>query len=166
MSPASARIQPIELGKPPRDRVPARPGRGQLMGQLMPLLAQLGQRIAALRQRSIGLLLRRLGLGDRRLDRRDFLGGRLRFRVRGLRSALGFDPAGMQQPRFDAADLLGQLAIALGRARLAAKLRRALFLVAEDLAQPGEIGFGGAQLLLGVLAPGVKAGNARGFLEQ
>ena len=72
----------------------------------------------------------------------------------------------MEQPRLDAADLVGQLAIALGRARLPPQLRRALLLVAEDFAQPGEIGFGRAKLLLGVLAPRVQPGNAGRFLEQ
>ena len=100
------------------------------------------------------------------MDPLDFFGRRARFGRRGLGRALGFDPAGMEQPRLDAADLVGELAVALGGARLAAKLRRALLLVAEDFAQPRKIGLGRAQLLLGVLAPRVKPGNAGRFLEQ
>ena len=72
----------------------------------------------------------------------------------------------MQQPRLDFADFAGQLAIAFGRAGLAAKLGRALLLLAEDFAQSRQVGFGRAQLLLGILAPRVEAGNARRFLEQ
>ena len=79
---------------------------------------------------------------------------------------LGLGPAGVEQPRLDRADLLGQLAIAFGRPRLAAQLGRALLLVGQDFAEPREIGFGRAQFLLGILAPRVKAGNARRFLEQ
>ena len=41
-------------------------------------------------------------------------------------------------PRFDAADLLGQLAVALGRARLAAQRARAV-LIAKDFAEPGRL---------------------------
>ena len=68
--------------------------------------------------------------------------------------------------RFDRADLIAQLAIALGGAGLATKLRGALLLVAEDFAEPGEIGFGRAKLLLGILAPRVEPRNSRGLFEQ
>ena len=59
-----------------------------------------------------------------------------------------------------------QLPIAFRRAGLAPELCRALFLVVEDFTEAGEIGFRRAQLLLGVLPAGMKAGDARGFLEQ
>ena len=81
-------------------------------------------------------------------------------------AALGLDPARVEQPRFDAADLVGELAVALGRARLPPQLRRALLLVAEDFAEAGEIGLGRAQLLLGILAPRVEPGNAGRLFEQ
>ena len=72
----------------------------------------------------------------------------------------------MEQPRFERADLGGQFLVALGGARLPPQLGRALLLLAEDFAQPGEVGLGRAKLLLGVLAPRVKPGNARRLLEQ
>ena len=72
----------------------------------------------------------------------------------------------MKQPRLDAADLVGQLAVAFGRASLPAQLRGALLLVAQDFGEPGEVGFGRAQLLLGVLAPRVEPGNARRLFQQ
>ena len=68
--------------------------------------------------------------------------------------------------RLDPADLVGELAVAFGGAGLAPELRGALLLVAEDFAEPHQIGFGRAQFLLGVLAPRVKPGNAGGFLQQ
>ena len=72
----------------------------------------------------------------------------------------------MKQPRFDTADLVGQLSIALGRPRLPSKLRCTLFLIAEDFAEAGEVGLGRAQLLLGILAPSVKPGDARRLLQE
>ena len=114
----------------------------------------------------VGPVVRRLRFGDRLVDSLDLFGRGLGFRGRRLRRALGLDPARVEQPRFDRADLVGQLAIAFGGARLAPQLRGALLLVAEDFAEPREIGFGRAQLLLGILAPRVKPGNARRLLEQ
>jgi hypothetical protein len=72
----------------------------------------------------------------------------------------------VQQPRLYAADLIAELAIPLGRARLAPERRCALLLLAEDFTQADEIGFGRAQLLLGILTPCVEPGNARRLFEQ
>src|SRR4051794_21556112 len=68
--------------------------------------------------------------------------------------------------RLDAPDLFAQLAVALGRSGLPAQLGRALLLVAEDFAEPGEVRFGCTQLLLRVLAPRMKAGDSGSLLEQ
>ena len=111
-------------------------------------------------------IVRGLRVGDRLVNALDLVGRRLGLRRRCLSRALGLHPACVEQPRFDAPYLVGQLAVALGRARLAPKLRRALLLVGQDLAQPGEIRFRRAKLLLGILAPRVKPGNARRFLQQ
>ena len=125
------------------------------------------ERGAPLGQRFVGLLLRGLRLGDRLLDALDLARPpRALPPSRPRRARFGLAPARVEQPRLDAADLVGQLAIAFRRPRLAPKLRRALLLVAENFAEPGEIGFGRAKLLLGVLAPRVESRNARRFLEQ
>ena len=110
--------------------------------------------------------MRRLRSRDRLVDSLDFLGGGSRFGGCGLGGGLGLDPARVEQLRLDASDLLGELAVAFGRARLATKLARALLLLAEDFPQPLKVRLGRTQLLLGVLAPGVQPGNAGGFLEQ
>ena len=49
-------IEPIELGEAPRDRVPARPSRGELMGKFVPLLAKLSS--SALRRSASAALAR------------------------------------------------------------------------------------------------------------
>ena len=100
------------------------------------------------------------------MDPLDLFGRRLGFRGGSLRRAFRFGPSRVKQPPLDPADLVGQLAIALGRARLPPQLGGALLLVAEDFGEPGEVGLGRAQLLLGILAPRVKAGDAGRFLEQ
>ena len=64
------------------------------------------------------------------------------------------------------ADLVGQRAVALGRPRLPPQRRGPRLLLGQQFVEPLEIGFGRAQLLLGVLAPGVQAGNARRFLQH
>jgi hypothetical protein len=58
----------------------------------------------------------------------------------------------MDKPCLGRADAVAELAIALGGSRLPAELSSALFLLPEDLAEPREIGFRRAQLLLSILA--------------
>src|SRR5689334_4241296 len=130
------------------------------------MLAQVFERLAPLREKRVGALLRGLRLGDRGLDRRYIFSGSLRFAVRCLGASLSLNPARMKQPRLDAADLAGELPIALSGARLAAKLRCALLLIAQDLAEACEVRLGRPQLLLGVLAARMQPRNARRFLEQ
>jgi hypothetical protein len=53
-----------------------------------------------------------------------------------------------------------------GRRHWPLQRRRALFLVTQQFGQAGEVGFGGTELLLGILAPSVQSGNAGRFLKQ
>ena len=75
-------------------------------------------------------------------------------------------PAREDHPAFCDADLVGQLAIPLGLPRLPPERVGARFLIAHDLVEPRQIGFGRAQLLLGVLAPDVQPSDPRRFLEH
>ena len=133
------RFEPLELRQPPRNRVAPRPRGRQLVRQRMALLAQLGQRVALHRQRFRRLVVRCLGFDDRPRDPLDLLGRSSRFRSRRLRGLFGLRPARVDQPRLDQPDLVSQLAVAFGSARLAPKLRRALLLVRQDFRQAGEI---------------------------
>jgi hypothetical protein len=150
-------LEPLELGQPPGDRVAPRARCRELVCQLMPLLARFVERVALFGQQSVGALLRGLRLDDDGLDSCHFLGRGCCFGICGFRGSFGLDPAGMKQPCLDGADLVGELAVALGGARLAPQLRRALFLLAKDFAEPRKIGLRRAELLLGVLAPRVQA---------
>src|SRR6185312_15708351 len=100
------------------------------------------------------------------MDTLDLFVGGTRFGGRSLRGPLGLEPSRVKQPRLDRADLIGELAIALGGARLPPQLGGALLLLAQNLTQPDEIGLGCAQLLLGVLAPCVQSRNSSRFFEQ
>ncbi len=106
----------------------------ELVRQLVTLLAQLLQLLAPFRQRDARAFLRSLRFADGSLDRADVFSRRTSFSVCGFSGTVGFDPAGVKQPRFDRTDLLGQLAIALRRPRLPPQLRCALLLIAEDFA--------------------------------
>ena len=159
-------VQPVELRKPPHDRVAPRPRRRQLVRQFGRPLARLRQLVAPLVEERGGLVLRLLRIGHRALQRRDIGLGGLRLLSGGIRGLVRLDPAGMDQPRFGRTDLVGQLAIALGGARLPPQRRRALLLVRQQLAQPREIGLGRTKLLLGILAPRMQAGNSGRLLEQ
>src|SRR3546814_9117145 len=66
-------------------------------------------------------------------------------------------PAGEDETGLGDADLVGQSAITFGRLSLALQSGGALFHVAEQLVEAGEVGLGGAQLLLGVLAADMQA---------
>ena len=159
-------FQPLELGQPPGDGVASGAGGRQLVGKLAAAAARLGAGGAPLGEPRFGHALRiarPLGLGIELLDLGRGRGGLLPGLLGRL---LGFQPAGVDQPRLDRTDLVGQLPVSFGRPRLPPKRRRAILLVAEQLAEAGEVGLGGAQFLLGVLAPHVQPGDPRRFLEH
>jgi hypothetical protein len=96
----------------------------------------------------------------------DFARRRPGLAIGNLRSAVGLGPARENEPRPGGADSPSAGAVALGGARLAAKLADAGLLVGEQLVEPNEVCFGRAKFLLGVLAADVKPRDPGGFLEQ
>ena len=86
--------------------------------------------------------------------------------LRGLGGLGRFTPAGEDHPAFRDPDLVGELAVALGRLGLAPERRGADLHVAQHFVEPQQVGLGGAQFLLGVLAADVEAGNAGGLLQH
>ncbi len=92
--------------------------------------------------------------------------GLLGFGTGGVRAGGGLAPAGEDHPRLGNADLLRQADIALRRLGLTPQAVGAGVHVGQDFVQPHQIRFGGAQLLFGILAPDVQAGNARRFLQH
>ena len=166
MSAAKRRGQPLQFFQPADDRVAARAGRRQLVGKLDAGVAGSRRRLALFGQECARRLMGGLGAGDRRLQLFDRFAGFLGLGRRRLGRPVGFGPAGVDEARLERADLVAELAIALGGAGLPAQRRGARFLLAEHFAEPLEIGFGRPQFLLGILAPRVKAGDAGGLFEQ
>ena len=97
---------------------------------------------------------------------RDRLAGGLGLAPRRFRRRRRLAPAREDQPRLGDPDLVGELAVALGGARLPPQRHAAQLHVGEDLVEPDQIGLGRAQFLLGVLAADVEAGDPRRFLEH
>src|SRR4029453_6507611 len=104
--------EPVQLREATRDRVPPRTRRRQLVGELVTLLAKLGYGVAFFRPPPVGAVVCRLCVRDGLMDSFYLFGRGLCLGRRCFGSALGLNPAGMEQARFDAANLLRQLAIA------------------------------------------------------
>jgi len=132
----------------------------------MTLLTQVRDSVSLYCQLSALAVMRYLSFGNRLVDSLNLFRGNLGLIGRRFRGGLRLDPARVEEPRLDRADLVRQLAIAFRSARLAPQLRGTLLLVRQDFAKPREIGFGRTQLLLGVLAPRVQARNAGRLFEQ
>ncbi len=79
---------------------------------------------------------------------------------------VGVVPVAPDQQRFGAAQLFGDLAVALGLAGLAGEAGELGFEGLDDVADAAEVGLGGAELELGLVAALVEAGDAGGFLED
>ena len=99
-------IQPVELGKPPNDRVSPRAGRRQLMRKLGRAFARFRQFVTALVEKRRGLILRLLRVRHRALQRRDLPFGFPRLLRRCGRCQIRLDPAGVNQPSLSRADLV------------------------------------------------------------
>ena len=155
-----------QVGQAPNDRVAFGAQRGQPMARFIGGIAgRLGSG-AAIGERGDG----GLGMGG---------GGRLPF-LRGGDGGVGlasfgagrfgagvrFAPAGKQSAAFGNADLVGQANIAFGRLGLPPQGIGTRIHVEQDFVEPSKIGFGRAQFLFGILAPDMKAGDARRFLQH
>jgi hypothetical protein len=114
-------VEPIELCKPPRDRVAPRPRRRQLVGERMTLFAKFGQRVARAGEKLIRSVVDCLGSDDGLVNALDLLARGLGLRGCGLGGSFGFQPACVKKPGLVAADLAGELAIAFGCARLTSR---------------------------------------------
>ena len=130
------------------------------------IVAPVGQFLARLGQRLRGSvlgLLRRLhrGLcsGDARFCAHRLAACRLSRRRR-------IAPAREHQPRLGQLDLVRQRLVALRRAGLTAQRSDLLIELALQVFQPGQIGLGRAQLLLGVLAADVQPGDPGGLFQH
>jgi len=122
-------------------------------------VAQRGQRF-----RRIGLGDGRGGdvarqLGDARVGRSEALFLMLQ-RVDGLR------PLQMELDRFRLADLARKVAVAHGLARLALEARELRFELRDDVVEARQIGLGGLEAELRLVAARVEAGDAGGFFEN
>ena len=76
------------------------------------------------------------------------------------------DPAQMEQQRFGAAHLRGNVAVARRLPRLGLEAGNLAGQLADHVLGPLQIVLGGPQPQLGLVAPGVQAGNAGRFLEH
>ena len=113
------RLEPFKLRQPASNRVaPCARGR-QLVRQLMGLVAKLAERGPLRVELCRGALVRGLRLHDRLMDPLDLFGCGLGLGGRGFRGSLRLGPARVKQPSLYSPDLLGQLAVAFGRPRLA-----------------------------------------------
>ncbi len=158
--------EPLELGQPPHHGVAFGACGCQLVGKVAALIARDERGVAPRGERGGGQFLQALRGEHVGLEPRDVGLGRLRLAGGGARGTIGLGPARIDQPRLGEADLVAEVAVARGGAGLAAERGGARFLVAHDLVEPLEIGLGGAQFLLGILAPRVEPRNARRFLEH
>ena len=121
--------------------------------------ATLGQR----GQRGLGMR----GGGELRVLRGGDGGLRLfRLRAGGFGAGMGLTPAGEKGARFGDPDLIGQADIAFGGAGLTTQGIGARVHVQQYFGEPGKIGFGRAQFLLGILAPDMQARNPGRFLQH
>jgi len=159
-------FQPFELRQPPGDRVAARARRRQLVRDFTSARTRFGRRATAAGEERFGFFLFAPRSFDPFAKPLDLLLCRHGIAARLLGGRVGLGPARMDQPRLHRADLVGEHAIAFCRTGLPPQSRRALFLLAQQLRKPGEIGLGRSKLLFGILAPRVQPGNPRRFLKQ
>lgn len=130
-----------------------------LLAQAFGIGASGGERLRGGGQFAGGLPLRPGLTGDQRL-------GGLRFRRRCIGRRHRVAPTGIERPRLRHPDRIGQFAVARGDPRLPPERCGAGILFVRHLAQPVEIGFGRAQLALGIPAPNVQPGDAGRFLQH
>ena len=97
-------VEPVELRKPPRNRVAAGARCCELVRERMALLPKLADRLAFVRQLPARVLVRGLGFGALLLDALDLFRRLLRLHGRGLGRSLGIGPTHMKKPRLNRTD--------------------------------------------------------------
>jgi hypothetical protein len=85
---------------------------------------------------------------------------------RALQGRLGLLGLDMQQHRLVALYVAGQVAVAAGLAGLAFQALELGLEGGDDVVEAFQIGLGGAQAQLGLVAPGMQAGDAGGLFQQ
>ena len=130
------------------------------------VVAPVGQGVARLGEGPGGGMLRALRLLAGALRFGDPGLGRLRLGTRGFGCRRRVAPAGKDQPGFRQPDPFRHRLVTLRRARLTPQRGNLGIERGHDVFEPGEIGFGRAQLLLGILAPHVQSGDPGGLFEH
>ncbi len=146
----------LELARQRRHAVPVRAGVVTPVGELVARFGELPGELGLRLLRFVRRVLRRF---DARV-------GVLRLRARGIGRRGRVAPAREQQPRLGMLDLVGQGLVALGLLGLPAQRGDLAVEPGHQVLEPGEVGFGLAQLAFGIAPADVKAGDARRFLEH
>ena len=122
--------------------------------------------VAQRRQRGRGIGLRRRGKTDQAREIGDLGLGFLQPLARLGQLALGVGQLQRQDGGFGAADMVGEVAIAAGLARLALQPLVLLFERHQHVLHARKVLLGGAQAQLGLVAAGIKAGDAGRLVDH
>ena len=122
--------------------------------------------VAQRRQRGRGLGLRRRGEADQPRQVGDLRLGFLQPLAGFGELALGLGELQRQHGRLGAADMVGQVAVAAGLARLALQALVLLLERDQHVLHAGEVLLGGAQPQLGLVAAGIEAGDAGRLVDH
>ena len=122
--------------------------------------------VAQRRQRRRGLRLRRGGEADQAREIGDGRLGFLEALARLGQFALGGGELQRQHGGLGAADMVGEVAVAARLARLALQPLVLLFERHQDVLHPCQILLGGAKAQLRLVAAGIEAGDAGGFVDD
>jgi hypothetical protein len=157
---------PVKVGQPLFGRLQLGGERGHALAVRRSVLPAIEQFVARFGQRGGGGMLRQLGRarGGLRADDR-FLAG-LRFPPRRVGRVGRVAPAGKDHARLGHADAFAYRLVAFGGARLPTQRGDLAFQPGQQVHQPFEIGFGGAQLLFRIAPADVQAGDPRRFLQH
>ncbi len=122
--------------------------------------------VAQRRQGEGGLGLGRGGEADQAGEVGDLGLGLLQALARLGKLALGGGELQRQDGRFGATDMVGEVAIAAGLARLALQALVLLLERHQHVLHPRQVLLGGAQAQLGLVAAGIEAGDAGGLVDD
>ncbi len=122
--------------------------------------------VAQRRQRSGGLGLRRRGQADQTREVGDLCLGLLQALTRFSEFALGLGELQRQHGGLGAADMVGEVAVAAGLARLALQALVLLIQRHQHVLHAGQVLLSGAQPQLGLVAAGIEAGDAGRLVDD